>query len=838
LHSLVPVFGDPAALLQRSELWHSRLAVRAGGVVSEGDPSLNTVRAVWVRQGVEEPPFNVDPFQAPAPGSRPFRMSLDAFDRHNIVHLSSNFGIDYVDGDGHEHRYFPEPIPVNRLGLSALGAWVDLQGTWSPPGQPRRDGLGLSVEEWTHRGSMGRDHYVRVVYAGFLFPFGHAASLVKVTERRFHPDQPGNPAFLRQRMYLVVREPVKHYPSAVAPALRRQFPFVWAQLLTLASPSLDPPRNPVPQIAAPSGFWPEVNRQPFLFHVLLEDLGGHRVDFLLPLLFLQVAVGDTQLDFAIRDYEGEPIPGPRRTVDIPGAPITLTSEQTPGQTTFETSELSFGAAALDPPPATGPHFYPQLRQTALTVPALKLIAGVEQPTRVTYAQPFIDNDLGGADNVGEVFGQIVTGQEVPLNFSGRSDRSGGLVAPSLSVSGLSRSLGPVGGADLNTLASGTFNPTDFFRTFNPTLLGVLHLSDVLPSASLTIPGAAPAVSTERLPDRLYATYSWSPKLQSWGPDAAYPIFIADAASFNLTVTIDAHGSQVETDVDCTLSNFQLNLIGKTNFIILDFESVHFHTPNGKKPDVSVKLRQPQFVGVLSFVEALKDLIPLDGFSDPPALRVDENGIAASFSLGLPPVAIGVFSLQNLSLGAGFSVPFVDAPLSVRFNFCERQQPFLLTVTLFGGGGFFAITLNPHEVQELEAALEFGAAVSVNLGVASGGVHVLAGIYYHYTSADGASLTGYFRMGGYVSVLGLISVSIELYLGLSYQFESGKCVGTATITVEIDILFFSTAVQISCEKKFAGSSGDPTFAQMMAPYRDPWVRSRTIDPWQEYCQAYV
>ena len=58
---------------------------------------------------------------------------------------------------------------------------------------------------------MGRDHYVRVVYAGFLVPFGHRASVIKITERQFHADRPGNAAYLRQRMFLVVREQVKTY---------------------------------------------------------------------------------------------------------------------------------------------------------------------------------------------------------------------------------------------------------------------------------------------------------------------------------------------------------------------------------------------------------------------------------------------------------------------------------------------------------------------------------------------------------------------------------------------------------------------------------------------------
>ena len=135
------------------------------------------------------------------------------------------------------------------------------------------------------------------------------------------------------------------------------------------------------------------------------------------------------------------------------------------------------------------------------------------------------------------------------------------------------------------------------------------------------------------------------------------------------------------------------------------------------------------------------------------------------------------------------------------------------MTLFGGGGFFGITLDPHGIQILEAAFEFGASISIDFGVASGGVYVMAGIYFRMEQ-DACSLTGYFRLGGHVDVLGLITASLELYLELRYEFETGKCVGTATLTIEIEVFMFSGSVTITCEKKFAGSNGDPTFRDLM------------------------
>jgi hypothetical protein len=198
-------------------------------------------------------------------------------------------------------------------------------------------------------------------------------------------------------------------------------------------------------------------------------------------------------------------------------------------------------------------------------------------------------------------------------------------------------------------------------------------------------------------------------------------------------------------------------------------------------------------------------------------------------VALPNLAIGVFSLSNLSLGADLSLPFIGDSPNVGFAFCSRERPFSLAVMFLGGGGFFGLRLNPSGVVLLEASLEFGACLALDFVVASGSVSCMAGVYLRLEASDG-SLTGYLRIRGEVDVLQLISASIEMYMGLTYEFGSGKVVGRATITVEVEVLFFSAAVPISCERKFAGSSGDPTFADVMGPYADD-------GPWVTYCQAF-
>jgi len=380
--------------------------------------------------------------------------------------------------------------------------------------------------------------------------------------------------------------------------------------------------------------------------------------------------------------------------------------------------------------------------------------------------------------------------------------------------------GPALGAKLDALVA-TLDPfsdalgaVDLIGTATKTaILNALgDVKDVLAAA-----GALAQLIEDLTGEELTIRFDWAPEIANWPAGAGKEIFRAnDKRGFVVAVEgkLKKNGSSSpQISVTCSLKTFDLVLIGSAAFLELNFDRIVFSVDSKAKMDVDVLLKDIKFVGPLSFVETLRDLIPLDGFSDPPYLDISTEGIAAGFDLALPSVAVGVLNLSNLSLGAGFTVPFIGQPLSVAFNFCTREQPFCLTVYCFGGGGFFGVTIDPQGVQILEAAFEFGASISVDFGVASGGVEVMAGIYFRM-EVNEASLTGYFRLGGHVDVLGLITASLELYLELEYQFSSGKCTGRASLTIEVSVLCFSGSVTVHCEKRFAGSNGDPTLRQMM------------------------
>lgn len=802
-----------------TELWHTRLAVTAGNEGLPTDAPSRTVRAIWMRQG-RGWPLPTDCTAIPAEDlahPEPFLTSLTQHQRANVVHLTSNF-----------QQLTPQPLMVARLALSALGGWLDSRGDWEPP-----DNIAaVDLLQWRHLATLGRDHYVRVVEEGYLLPFAHKAAKVTITERRFDDGSPGTPAILNTREFIVVREFEKQYgPGAPTLELGRTMPLTRVTLKTLVTPDIDLP--------SATSFWVDVGGTHFPFHFEGEDVTGQVVAFTSPIYFIGKAdaVNSLQIASSNANYVNDP----GSLVDFAGTPLAFAEPRTTGDTTYQVSTIRFGAQIA---PNVIPAFYPEMVAANVGMPNLQLLNSVSDLQEIKYAQPYRDSGLGGA-NQGEVFAELTNA--IQLNFSGNGARSGGFVQPNLSVAGLSRGLGPVGGTlgganPLANVAAGAFNPSQYFAgTLSAAkLFGTFTLDKVLRTVTgaLAVNGVAPQMTTARQGDALLATMRWTPPLQNYPSDD--PLFLTrNGASLTLTVTVQSKGSSTDTRVDCTLLNASLALVPKLHFMQVDINKLEFKTGTGQKTDIDVDLGAVQFVGVLSFVETLRQIIPLDGFSDPPALEVTPDGIESSYSLSLPSLAVGMFSLQNISLGAGLRVPFVgSSPVSVRFNFCEREQPFLLTVTLFGGGGFFAVAVDANALQRLEAAFEFGASVSMDFGVASGGVHVMGGVYFSYDSAKGATLTGYFRVGGNVSVLGMLSVSIELNLSLSFEFSSGKAAGRATLTVEIDIFMFSVSVDISCERKFAGSAGDPTFAELMTTYPDPDHPATMVDPWHDYCEAYA
>lgn len=556
-----------------------------------------------------------------------------------------------------------------------------------------------------------------------------------------------------------------------------------------------------------------------------------------------------------------------------------------GGTTHPVVNLTLGAAspALDPnvpaadypasPPSAAtlqaagqPAFYPVLSAVQLRLLAADALSrgsfsdstgegvGVQlYPGYVVHGLPETSTAAATAlkpavaeasTNPGAVYAQVadaVSSAGAPL-LQFPSDAVGGLANPNAFIVGLSSIVGPVAGNPLDpshALASldnyantAKAAVSDFFSTLTgqftsslSQLLGGLHLGDIL-SEFTDLLGGIPnlTATTDPTTGVLTVTYTLTANLGTW-PSSA-PVFVPQGSGGKLSLqakaTVATTGATTY-DVKGSIDPFTVYLVGQgsaADIIAVPFNQLSFGAANGQKPSVQVSVGNVTFDGALSFVNTLEQFLHDLGGTGL-SINVTPTEVDAGFSLSLPPVGCGVFSLSGISFSAGVELPFLGSPAVATFGFASQESPFLLTVCMFGGGGFLNLGLGFGGIQQIQAQFEFAGQFALDLGVASGGITLAAGVYYSYNASPApgtTTLTGFVRLTGELSVLGLISISAELDLTLTYQSSGGQSYveGTATLSVSISICFFSITVPITVHKQFAGGGGGSSNGVLEAP----------------------
>ena len=120
-----------------------------------------------------------------------------------------------------------------------------------------------------------------------------------------------------------------------------------------------------------------------------------------------------------------------------------------------------------------------------------------------------------------------------------------------------------------------------------------------------------------------------PSIKPWGLPGAPNIFKPKPDSLHLDVEVRASASAPPAvDIVAEIVDFDLNLIGDgdAGLMKLMFRRIGFHAGSSGKPEVDVVFGGIGFLGPLSFVDRLRELIPFDGFSDPPYVDVAPDGV--------------------------------------------------------------------------------------------------------------------------------------------------------------------------------------------------------------------
>ena len=780
------------------------------------------------------------------------------------------------------------PARANLLMLTALGASLDLEGSWEPSGQS-------ALQQWRHITTQGRDHYVRIAERGYLFPVGHPAVRVDVVERVFAADPDGRvAAYLEKKSFIRVTKPLKTYPAEGQPFGARAWPFTSLRVTDELSPLIEKDLEPLMPGDGQAGF-PLLagTDQDVRWTLVATDAVGNRLAFSVPLVFVYGrgaghpgSPHDESYTKTLADrYNSSDVEPARRTAGLGGARLQyLRDESQPGTTTHPTASITLAAATKvfernpnnTAPDTTSaetlaaldqPAFYPSLAAARPGLPAADALSENKE-ARDLDVRPYhryVENGLSDEEgNKGKVYAQA--NEPTPLRFAG--DAVGAVATPNFAVTGLSAMVGPIGGNVETYAANAQVEPADYFggvaEEVLGKLLGGLELRKIIgtmpaPTIVETVETATPAAGEQGggldIGRRTIRYHLEAPLKEIKGTfvPAAGARLVMD------TVAVFPPEGQPTYDVTGHIDAFTVQILGggALHFIDIPFNGVDFTASKGAKPDIDLDIGKVDFAGRLRFVNQLAAFLnglqgvgpgaaPASasaGQTATAAAAADGGGgsgltvtvlpsaIDAGMTLALPAITVGVFNMQNLALNAGVHVPFTGAPTVARFSFSSREHPFMLTVMAFGGGGLIGLNVGLNQVELVEASLEFGAQIALNLGVASGGVTVAGGVYFKFENDKGLDLTGFVRVTGALEVLGLIAISAEFNLALTYkekpsEGEPSSLAGTATLRVEIDLAFFSVSKNLTVSQEFAGA--DPSFQQMVPD----------LATWQAYCDAFA
>ncbi len=880
---------ESASERSQNELWHARLRdkrfdtdpLRANGVelVASWSPDFAQVKP-------DTPGGELD---------KPFLMSLNRLNRHQIVLLS------------HAKEFCPEPLFAKRLIVSSRGLWARFEKYW--PWTSER--ATVPITRYNHTISEGADEEVEVVERGFLYPLAHKAVLVRKTLRKVakftRPDGLATHyAYLEQKFFIEVVDDALQYGSPVMP-----FPKI--AFRKTRTPPIDDPRleaNSVPRSTAAArtwednAFWPHVCGQVHKFELEGTDHAGNPVRLPRALIFikdidpsccpplpegkkcrdqagsvnLSDMVRDAGIDFLKRFGKGvSPANGQQcsmtRTLQRGDTQVELLYVSFDGQ---QLSEAQCSASGCIVKERFAP-FLPRVVDFECEVPAIKNLSSNGGGQGVFE---LVDPDAAGND--AEIFARLKSGH-VATNFQKDTSESAAVASVSPNIQALSRRFGPTAGSvvRINTAAGprAQIDPETLFAG-DAKLFNSVPLGKIVSAALVEVAGSVPQIlniSSELAdaPDVTQAKLDWeTDTLRPWPSDT--PIFVP-AQGCRMVAKVEASSWRFGAEPPSIialgrLENFAIRLgisiSGDFNGIAIAFNSFEFYSVNGQKPDVRVNIKPDgiQFLGAaLEFVKSIQEKLGfLGGGENKFKIDLSRDGVAIyPPPVVIPDLNIGAFSVTNLNIYSACKLPFTHGrPLSFEFSLARPDNKFQVTAGIYAGGGYVAMEVDAEKVRSFDLCIEFGAAKQLKFGgVVSGQAYILGGFSYASRSKldenikvwrSTVLLTAYVRAGGSFSAWGLITLSIELYVGMSARFGGmGESIvdGTARNTISAKIGFVSKSYTISYTQRFAGSGGaaaglagasrkDMRLADQSAVAEDSlFADSIKFNDWKRYEEAF-
>lgn len=899
----------PVTRRRRTEIFHARLGAtdaRTGARV-EGTDDV-TVRGVWIQDpGADRVLLGVSNPPALGGDGYPFEMIPSPRDRADIVRLSTLVGDEQIGG---------APAPVKtRLAMTSLGGHLDAAGAWNEPGVSSLAAWQQRI--WQGRDTYAKIVRRGFLYPWGL----KAAYVEEGVRRFSIDRTGGIRPFWFKIARIVVTEPTVDFLDATGATGAGQRGALFSKITctTKQTPELVLPANARPLNAAgwsgayvftPATAGPNNSTIPFEFSFIGIDPNGNEIPFTQPLLFAEEKASRTPRrnrvagmdpnyspdgSAALRQFYSA-LGGDEKTARFAGQAVAyaeevLNSVESPtGEGIYELGEAtgtsqvteqivfdildSLGVPGTDDVislidgleedllDALQPRNLPFMREANVLLEDASRLAGQTITAALEYPREFLESGLDEVANVGKVYLQKATNAVTDLALD--AAKAGGIVVPKVDIAGLSASAGAVYGSvqQLRGFASdGRITPGEALAAIK--LLGGVSLADILPESfpgigsdgkptSEALQMSTTIVDTGLDSERAIVTLSmdWAAGLVT--------IPLLDVSRSRLKVTsiteVPTVGGDGRFSVEGAFTDFTVTLVPGMEFVQVVVDKISFTAGTGRTPDIDVAVKEIDFGGLMSFIKSLASYLP---FGDSLSIDVDTRGISAGLSLELPSIALGVLTINSIGVKTGLTLPFGDGPVRFRFGMSGMDDPFSVTVSGLGGGGWLGNDLGVDGIERVDVALFAEAKAAVDFGVASGSASVKIGLQFTFGAPSAGedevlALTAFARADGRLSVLGIATVSVNVYIGLTVEIPASlpgyvKLKGQATCTVHVSVAFFSKSVSFTAERSINGTFLDgnspPLGGASARNDQGPaapvtFADTMPEEAWAEFCEAFA
>ena len=251
--------------------------------------------------------------------------------------------------------------------------------------------------------------------------------------------------------------------------------------------------------------------------------------------------------------------------------------------------------------------------------------------------------------------------------------------------------------------------------------------------------------------------------------------------------------------------FDVALLGQRfDVVTLIFDGLTFKSGSGISPDFQVRFRDVKLGEKAKFLEQLQSyLSPKGGGFYLKFGLAGVPGIEAGYGINLGVIGIGTLSFSNVILNAGVRLPFDNSDARFVISIGRADAPFLISSTIFGGGGYLALIANSQGFVGFEASFDYGGVLAFGFGPLQGVGRLTMGIYLRKEGRQ-TSLGATFFAGGaaHIACFGL-STSLMVRL---VQDNGGPMAGSASYTFSFSLGIKDIDFEIQVTKNEGSSMG--------------------------------